>query len=70
MKFVKKSSLAVIAILAVVFSFSTLSFAKTKDSRFPSIKIDNFGQMESAFTAAAGLNKRTTKVSQRSGLRR
>lgn len=49
MKFVKKSSLAVIAILAVVFSFSALSFAKTKDSHFPNIKIDNFGQMDERF---------------------
>ena len=49
MIFVKKSSLAAIAILAVVFSFSTLSFAKSKDSRFPNIKIDNFGQMDELF---------------------
>jgi protein tyrosine/serine phosphatase len=49
MSFVKKSSLTVIAILAVVFSFSTLSFAKSKDTRFPNIKIDNFGQMDERF---------------------
>jgi protein tyrosine/serine phosphatase len=49
MKFVSKSSLTIIAILAVVFSFSALSFAKSKDSNFPSIKIDNFGQMDQRF---------------------
>ena len=49
MNFVKKSSLTIIAILAVVFSFSSLSFAKSKDSRFPNIKIDNFGQMDERF---------------------
>ena len=49
MNFVKKSSLTLIAILAVVFSFSSLSVAKSKDSRFPNIKIDNFGQMDERF---------------------
>jgi protein tyrosine/serine phosphatase len=49
MKFVSKSSLTIIAILAVVFSFSALSFAKSKDSNFPNIKIGNFGQMDQRF---------------------
>ena len=49
MNFVKKSSLTLLAILAVVFSFSSLSVAKSKDSRFPNIKIDNFGQMDERF---------------------
>jgi protein tyrosine/serine phosphatase len=49
MNFVKKSSLTLIAILAVVFSFSSLSVAKSKDSRFPNIKIDNYGQMDERF---------------------
>jgi len=54
MSFVKKSSLTVIAILAVVFSFSTLSFAKSKESNnFPNIKIDNFGQMDNNFYRGA-----------------
>lgn len=53
MKFVSKSSLTIIAILAVVFSFSALSFAKTKDSRFPDIKIKNFGQMDNRFYRGA-----------------
>lgn len=49
MKSVKKSSLTVIATLALVFAFSTLSFAKAKATNFPSIKIDNFGQMDERF---------------------
>jgi protein tyrosine/serine phosphatase len=49
MSFLKKSSLTVIAILAVVFSFSTISFAKTKEGSFSNIKIDNFGQMDERF---------------------
>lgn len=49
MNLVKKSSLTLIAILAVVFSFSSLSVAKSKDSRFSNIKIDNFGQMDERF---------------------
>ncbi|MDQ1640417.1 MAG: tyrosine-protein phosphatase [Pyrinomonadaceae bacterium] len=53
MSFVKKSSLTVIAILAVVFSFSTLSFAKSKDTRFPNVKISNFGQMDERFYRGA-----------------
>ena len=53
MKFVKKSSLTVIAILAVVFSFSAISFAKSKESSFPNIKISNFGQMDQNFYRGA-----------------
>jgi protein tyrosine/serine phosphatase len=53
MSFVKKSSLTAIAILAVVFSFSALAFAKSKDSRFPDIKISNFGQMDERFYRGA-----------------
>jgi len=53
MKFVQKSSLTVIAILAVVFSFSAISFAKSKESSFPNIKISNFGQMDQNFYRGA-----------------
>jgi protein tyrosine/serine phosphatase len=54
MKFVRKSSLTVIATLALVFAFSALSFAKGKDSSFPpNIKIKNFGQMDDRFYRGA-----------------
>ena len=53
MKFVRKSSLTLVATLALVFSFSTLSFAKTNKSNFPNIKISNFGQMDENFYRGA-----------------
>jgi len=52
MKF-RKSSLTVTALLALVFSFSALSFAKGKESSFPNIKISNFGQMDQNFYRGA-----------------
>jgi protein tyrosine/serine phosphatase len=53
MEFVRKSSLTVVATLALVFSFSALSFAKTNKSNFPNIKISNFGQMDENFYRGA-----------------
>ena len=53
MKANRKSSLTVIATLALVFGFSVLSFAKTKESGFPNIKISNFGQMDQNFYRGA-----------------
>jgi protein tyrosine/serine phosphatase len=53
MKFVRKSSLTLIATLALVFSFSALSFAKTNKSDFPNIKISNFGRMDENFYRGA-----------------
>ena len=49
MKFIRKFSPTIIATLALVFTLSTLSFAKTNVSSFPTIKIDNFGQMDERF---------------------
>jgi protein tyrosine/serine phosphatase len=56
MNFVRKSSLSVIAMLAVVLSFSTSSFAKSNKSNFPNIKISNFGQMDERFYRGARPN--------------
>lgn len=53
MKFVRTSSLPVIATLAVVFTFSAFSFAKSKENSFPNIKIKNFGQMDERFYRGA-----------------
>jgi protein tyrosine/serine phosphatase len=53
MKFVSKSSLTIIATLALVLAFSALSFAKGKESSFPNIKISNFGQMDENFYRGA-----------------
>jgi protein tyrosine/serine phosphatase len=49
----RKSSLTVTALLALVFSFSVLSFAKSKENSFPNIKISNFGQMDQNFYRGA-----------------
>ncbi len=53
MKLVRRSSLTVIATLALLFAFSALSFAKPKESSFPNIKIKNFGQMDERFYRGA-----------------
>jgi protein tyrosine/serine phosphatase len=53
MRFVRKSSPTVIAILALVFVFSAVSFAKGHESAFPGIKIKNFGQMDERFYRGA-----------------
>lgn len=49
MSSIKKVSPAIITILALIFSISTAAFAKKKDSKFPDVKIKNFGQMDDRF---------------------
>ncbi len=53
MSFIRKFSPTLIATLALVFALSAVSFAKPKDSSFPNIKIDNFGQMDQRFYRGA-----------------
>ena len=53
MKFMRKSSPTVVAILALVFVFSATSFAKGNESAFPNVKIKNFGQMDERFYRGA-----------------
>jgi len=53
MPFFRKFSSAPIAAIALALTLSTLSFAKTKQSSFPNIKIDNFGQMDEQFYRGA-----------------
>jgi protein tyrosine/serine phosphatase len=53
MKFITKSSLTVIATLALVFAFSTLTFAKKHETNFPDVKIKNFGQLDERFFRGA-----------------
>jgi protein tyrosine/serine phosphatase len=48
MKFVRKSSPALIATLGLIFALSGISFGKSNKS-FPNIKISNFGQMDERF---------------------
>jgi protein tyrosine/serine phosphatase len=53
MKFVRKSPATLIAALAIIFSFSALSLAKSNKSDFPNVKISNFGQMDERFYRGA-----------------
>ena len=53
MTFFRKFSLAPITAIAVVLTLSTLSFAKSKESGFSDIKIDNFGKMDEEFYRGA-----------------
>src|SRR6185295_18721076 len=53
MSSLKKVSPSIITILALIFSLSTASFAKEKYTKFPSVKIKNFGQMDDRFFRGA-----------------
>ena len=53
MRSIPKFPSAVIAILALIFAVSTASIAKEKYSKFPTIKIKNFGQMDDRFYRGA-----------------
>ncbi|HJS24432.1 MAG TPA: dual specificity protein phosphatase family protein [Pyrinomonadaceae bacterium] len=53
MRSITKFPPAFIAILALVFAVSTASVAKEKYSKFPNIKIKNFGQMDDRFYRGA-----------------
>ena len=53
MKLIRKSSPAIVATLVLVFALSGLSFAKSKNSSFPDIKISNFGQLDENFYRGA-----------------
>jgi len=53
MSFIRKFSPSLIATMALILALSTLSFAKTNQSSFPNIKIDNFGQMDARFYRGA-----------------
>src|SRR5258705_11437510 len=49
MKSIRKFSTKPISTVALILTLSVLSFAKTNASSLPSIKIDNFGQMDERF---------------------
>src|SRR6185436_20306267 len=53
MKFVKKFSPALIATIALIFAFSSLALAKSKEGKFSNIKISNFGQLDDQFYRGA-----------------
>ena len=53
MSSIKRLSPAVIAIVAVILAVSGLSFGKSKNVKFPNIRIKNFGQMNERFFRGA-----------------
>ena len=53
MRIIRKFSPALIAAFALIFSLSALASGKNKNTRFPSIKIKNFGQMDDRFFRGA-----------------
>jgi len=53
MRSIRKISPALIAALALIFSFSALASGKSKNVKFPNVKIKNFGQMDDRFFRGA-----------------
>jgi len=53
MRNIRKFSPALIAAFALIFSFSALAFGKSKNVKFPNVKIKNFGQMDDRFFRGA-----------------
>ena len=53
MKNIRKFSPTLIAAFALIFSFSALAFGKSKNVKFPNVKIKNFGQMDERFFRGA-----------------
>jgi protein tyrosine/serine phosphatase len=51
--FRKRFSPVVIASLTLLFAFSAVSFGKSKNEKFPNVKIKNFGQMDERFYRGA-----------------
>jgi protein tyrosine/serine phosphatase len=53
MKAIRRVSPAIFALLALVFTLSPAALAKSKNTRFPNVKIKNFGQMDERFFRGA-----------------
>ena len=53
MRNIRRISPALIAALALIFSFSALASAKSKNVKFSNVKIKNFGQMDDRFFRGA-----------------
>ena len=49
MRFIRNFTPAFIATLALIVTFSAPAFSKSKNSKFPTIRIKNFGQMDDRF---------------------
>ena len=53
MSYIKKFSPSIIAALALIFALSGLSYGKSKNVKFPTVRIKNFGQMDERFYRGA-----------------
>ena len=53
MRNMRKVSPALIAAVALIFSLSAVAFGKSKNVKFPNVKIKNFGQMDGRFFRGA-----------------
>jgi protein tyrosine/serine phosphatase len=53
MKSIKRVSPAIFALLALVFTLSPAALAKSKTTKFPNVRIKNFGQMDERFFRGA-----------------
>lgn len=53
MRKIRKFSPALITTFALIFTFSALASGKNKNTRFPDVKIKNFGQMDDRFFRGA-----------------
>jgi protein tyrosine/serine phosphatase len=53
MSYIKKFSPSIIATLALIFALSGLSYGKSKNIKFPTVRIKNFGQMDDRFYRGA-----------------
>src|SRR5690349_2039289 len=53
MRNIRRFSPTLIAAFALIFSFSALAFGKSKNVKFPNVKIKNFGQMDDRFFRGA-----------------
>lgn len=53
MKVIRRVSPAIFALLALVFTLSPATLAKSKNTKFPNVKIKNFGQMDERFFRGA-----------------
>ena len=62
MSIIRKTTPTLIAIIALIGAFSSFSFAKSHDSRFPNISIDNFGQMDERFYRGSRPNPEDLKA--------
>ena len=53
MRNIRRASPALIAAVALIFSLSALALGKSKNVKFPNVKIKNFGQMDDRFFRGA-----------------